>query len=101
MTTTIMLVDWDWADSNPDDPCVRDAHGRSIEASVKVGAATVAEPPRDDAALWAIVNGAEWDRVDYRSEDGVREMVAATAEEKDGCLLVVIRDERIMGGFLR
>jgi hypothetical protein len=100
-TTTVVLVDWDWADSNPDDPCVRDPNGRSAEASVKVGTVALGGALDTDAAFWGVVDTAEWSDVSYRLAEGVREMVAGMADEGDGFLLVVIRDEGIAGGFLR
>lgn len=100
--TAIVLVDWDWAESNPDDPCVRDAQGRSEEAAVKIGMVAIDRPPASPEALWSAVNGADWSDVSYLVDDGVRETVASAAEgSADGCLLVVIRNDRIMGGVLR
>lgn len=99
--TTIAIIDWDWADSNADDPCTRDGGGRSTEASVKVGTVQVVGVPTREDHLWEAVNAADVEAVSYQDAEAVAATIARLAEEGPAYLLAVIRDERITGGFIR
>ena len=83
----LVLIDFAWADSgadygpgDPDDPCVRDDAGRSVEAAIRTAdldympeedttdvVERVEDALRRDGDLWPLINadGVPWEHGDY------------------------------------